>query len=611
MASKTSPATKQVASSQKETETKPKNTRTKAREIILSDTVTVKYLSDKLGVSPIEVIKQLMRSGVMAGINQVIGFDVAELITPAFGYKAKKESATSEHMSASKPIEPEQDEFLATRSPIVTIMGHVDHGKTTLLDAIRKTHVAEKEFGGITQNISAYQVTYNNQEITFLDTPGHAAFTAIRSRGAKVTDIAVLVVAADDGVMPQTIEAIDHAKAADVPIIVAINKIDRQEADSDRVKRELADQNLLLEEWGGDVIGVEVSATQQLGLENLLENILVVAEVADLKADAQKAASGVIIEARLDKNKGSLATTLIKNGSLHVGDYIVAGRIWGKVKAMTNYLGQKIQEAGPSSPVEIMGLGKLPSAGDILTATSSDKAARQLAEQFISETETAASTSRAITLAGIHINVSSGETKELNLVIKTDVQGSADAITMTLGNIDSSDIDLRILHIGSGAITESDVLLASASNAIVLGFNSITEPGAQRLSDREQVEIRHYRIIYHLLEDVEKALKGLLEPKYEEIQEGTAEIREVFDAGKRAKVAGCMVTSGQLSRNISFRLTRGKNIVFEGSISSLRRFKQAVNHVESGYECGVAIDGFNDYQVGDIIQTYSKQLTPQ
>ena len=611
MASKTSPATKKVAPSKKEDSSKPKNTRTKAREIVLPNTVTVKHLSEKLGVNPIDVIKQLMRSGVMAGINQVIGFDVAELITPAFGYNAKKGSITSKHIAESKEIDAEQDEFLITRSPIVTIMGHVDHGKTTLLDAIRKTNVAEKEFGGITQTISAYQVNYNNQEITFLDTPGHAAFTAMRSRGAKVTDIAILVVAADDGVMPQTIEAIDHAKAADVPIIVAINKIDRQEADSDRVKRQLADQNLLLEEWGGDVIGVEVSATQQLGLDDLLENILVVAEVTDLKANPQKAASGVIIEATLHKQKGSLATTLIKNGSLHVGDYIVAGQIWGRVRAMTNYLGQRIQEAGPSSPVEIMGFGKLPSAGDILTATSSEKAARQLAEEYISETEAAASTSKAITLSGIHAKVSSGQIKDLTLVIKTDVQGSVDAVTMVLGNIDSGDVDLRILHIGSGAITESDVLLASASNAIILSFNSVTEPGAKRLSDKKRVEIRHYRIIYHLIEDIENALKGLLEPEYEEIQEGTAEIREVFDAGKHAKVAGCMVTSGQLSRNVSFRLTREKNIVFEGSISSLRRFKQAVNQVESGYECGVGVGGFNDYQVGDVIETYSKQSNPK
>ena len=579
--------------------------RTGPREVVLTDTLTVKELADLMGVNPIEVIKQLMRSGVMAGINQVIGFDIAELITPAFGYKAKRQEEQLQQLHSTS--QEEDASSLVIRPPVVTIMGHVDHGKTTLLDAIRNTRVADSEVGGITQHIGAYQVEYKNQKITFLDTPGHEAFTAIRARGARVTDIAVLVVAADDGVMPQTVEAINHARAADVVILVAINKIDKPEADPERAKRELADQGLVLEEWGGDVIVVPVSAKEGIGLDELLENILVVSEVAELKANPNRPASGVVIEARLDKTKGPLATVLVQNGTLRVGDYVAAGSSWGRIKAMTSHLGRRVKEAGPSMPVEMMGFGTLPTAGDPLAVWPTEKATRATAEARETEGEREMAAARALTLEEIHTKISAGEVKELSLVVKADVQGSVEAVRTSLEHLDAGEAKARLLHVDSGTITESDILLASASSAIVLGFNTTLEPGAERLAEREGVEIRHYNIIYHLIEDIEKALKGILEPTQREVVQGRAEVREVFQTGKQMKIAGCMVAEGSIARGATVRVLRDGKVIHEGSVASLRRFKEDVNQVSSGYECGVTVQGFTDYQTGDVLEAYRRE----
>ena len=483
----------------------------------------------------------------------------------------------------------------------------MDHGKTTLLDTIRDSRITEREVGGITQHIGAYQVDYKGQKITFLDTPGHEAFTAIRARGASVTDIAVLVVAADDGVMPQTVEAIDHARAADLPIVVAINKVDKPDAVADRVKRQLVDHGLLLEEWGGDVIGVPVSAKNKTGIDDLLENILVVAEVAEFKADAQRPASGVVIESQLDRNKGPLATVLVQNGTLKVGDSLVAGTAWGRVKAMVNDLRRRVKEAGPSVPVEIMGFGSLPQAGDRFYVTANSKTARALVEENIVKSEEEQNLARALTLEDVMSRITAGDVKELSLILKADAQGSVEAVSGALERLDSPSARLNLLHAGAGSVNESDVLLASASNAIILAFNVGIEPSAEPASEREGVEIRSYDIIYQIIEDVEKALKGILEPSYREVVQGKATIRTVFSAGKAGKVAGVVVNEGRLTRNVALRVLRDGVVVLEGSISSLRRFKEDVNEVGAGFECGVGISGFADFREGDVLQAHRRE----
>ena len=585
-----------------------KTRKVSAKPLVLPSTLTVKRLAELARISPIDAIKQLMRNGIMASINQVIDFEVATLVTSAFGIKVKREEgAVSPGVPSLEALEEADPSKLIPRSPVVTILGHVDHGKTTLLDTIRKSRVAEGEVGSITQHIGAYQVSYNDKQVTFLDTPGHEAFTAIRARGAQVTDIAVLVVAADDGVMPQTIEAVAHAKAAGVPIVVAINKMDKPDANPDFVKGQLAEQGLVLEEWGGDVITVPISAIRGDGIDDLLENILVVAEVADLKADPDRPAAGVVIEARLDRNRGPLATLLVQSGTLKVGDYVLAGTAYGRVRALANDLGKRIKDSGPSIPVEVMGFNHLPEAGDAFVAVPDEKTAKSVADERLREKEIELSSVRALTLEEVYTRINAGEVKELNLVLKADVQGSVEAVISSLEQLDDEKVKVRILHAGSGSITEGDVLLASASKAIVVGFATSTEPGVERLAEREGVEIRHYDIIYRLIEDVEKALKGILETTYVEAVQGHAEVRVIFPMGRRGKIAGCMVTDGRISRGALVRLLRDGEVIHVGSIASLRHFKEEVNEMTANFECGVGLAGYNDFEEGDVLETYRRE----
>jgi translation initiation factor IF-2 len=495
---------------------------------------------------------------------------------------------------------------LKPRPPVVTVMGHVDHGKTKLLDAIRRTNVVASEAGGITQHIGAYQVDVNGQKITFLDTPGHQAFTAMRARGAQITDIAVLVVAADDGVMPQTLEAIDHARAAGVPIVVALNKIDKPEANPDRVKQQLAEAGLVVEDWGGDTICVPVSARENQGISELLENILLVAEIADLKGDPNRPASGVVIEAKLDKTKGPVATVLVHNGMLRVGDVIVIGTSWGKLKAMYNDAGKQVKRAGPSSPVEILGLNTVPSAGEILAAAPSEQQAKAIIEKRQQEEEAAV---RSVSLANLFDQISAGKVKELAIVLKTDVQGSIDPIKASLEQLSTDEVKVRVIRSGSGGVSESDVMLAIASKGIIVGFNADAEPGARRLAENEGVSIRRYDVIYSLVDDVSKALKGMLAPVKVEVAEGRAEIIAVFPAGKGARIAGVRVLEGKASRGASVRVYRKDKMVTESAVLSLRRFKDDVREVAAGFEAGIGLKDFNDVQLGDTLQFFRVEVT--
>lgn len=587
------------------TQPKPEQARP-SREIELPEAITVRDLATMLGVSPVEVIKELMRAGVMVTVNQPIGFDMATLVCKVYGRIAKPQPKPEALRAAAREAEEDASK-LTERPPVVTVLGHVDHGKTTLLDAIRKTRVAEGEVGGITQHIGAYQVEYKGKKITFLDTPGHEAFTSMRARGARVTDIAVLVVAADDGVMPQTIEALNHAKAANVPIVVAINKMDKPEANPERVKRQLSEQGLVLEEWGGDVIAVPVSAKKGQGIDDLLENILAVAEVSELKANPERPAIGVVIEARLDKSRGAVSTVLVQNGTLEVGDIVVAGSAYGRVKALVTETGRRVKRAGPATPVELLGLNTTPEAGDPLEVVDNERIARELAEQRARTREAEKGKAKPLTLEEAYARITSGEVKELNLVLKADVQGSVEAIIGSLTGLTSDKAKVRVLQASSGTITESDVLLAAASKAIILGFNTSVEAGVQALADREGVEIRTYDIIYRLVEDVEKALKGILEPKIREVVDGRAEVRAVFPGGKGTTVAGCMVVSGKLARSSSIRVIRKGRVVHEGRVSSLRHFKEDVNEMAAGFECGVRLDNFNEFQPGDVLEAFHQE----
>lgn len=575
-------------------------------KVVIPTRLTVKQLADILGISAIDAIKHLMRNGVMASMNQVIEFEVASVVAAELGFEVKEESAAAaEAVTRLRPQLADESKALRPRPPVVTIMGHVDHGKTKLLDAIRQTNVVDTEAGQITQHIGAYQVEVHGQKITFLDTPGHEAFTAMRARGAQVTDIAVLVVAADDGVMPQTIEAINHAKAAGVPIVVAVNKVDKPTANVDRVKQQLADYGVIIEEWGGDVIAVPVSAKRGDGIPDLLENLLLVAEVEELKADPNRPAAGVVIEAKLDSSRGSVATMLIQTGTLEVGDYIVVGDNWGRVKAMFDDKGRRVRKAEPSTPVGVMGLSSVPLAGDILTAVRSERDARAEAERRRKEKEMG-SAARTTKLSSLFAQIQAGSVKELNIVLKTDVQGSIEPIKDSLEKLGTADIKVRIVHAGSGSITENDVLLAIASKGIIIGFNSRPEPGAKRMADQEGVDIRSYQVIYTLVEDVGKALAGMLEPTYAEVIEGHGEVRAVFSISK-GKIAGVYVTDGKISRGSSVKVMRKGHAVFEGQLASLKHFKENVREIASGFECGVGIEGFSDFEVGDILESYRKE----
>jgi len=583
----------------------------KANLVEIPRSIAVRQLADLLQVSAIDIVKQLMRNGIFANINQVIDYEAATAVAADLGYEAQLKPRAAPVGEKSKRYQPPLGEELSglrPRPPVVTIMGHVNHGKTRLLDAIRQTNVMATEAGGITQHIGAYQVEVNGQRITFLDTPGHEAFTAMRARGAQVTDVTILVVAADDGVMPQTLEAIDHARAAGVPIVVAINKIDKPEANPELVKQQLADANLVIEEWGGDIVSVPISAKEKIGISELLENLLVVAEMEDLKADPSQPAAGVVIEAELDKTKGPLATVLVQTGTLRLGDTVVVGSMWGRVRAMFNDMGKRVRKAEPAMPVELLGLNSVPQVGDILTSVAGERQARGLIQKRQQEMQQQPSlTPKAVSLDSLFDQITAGRVKELNVILKTDVQGSIEPIRSSLEQLATGEVQVRIIHGGSGNITESDVMLAIASKGLIIGFGTGIEAGARRLADVEGVDIRSYDVIYNLVADVDKALKGMLEPTYVEIIDGRAEVKAIFSSGRREKVAGVYVTEGKISRGASARLWRGEQMICESAISSLRRFKDDVKEVTSGYECGVGIKDFGDFEVGDILELFRKE----
>ncbi len=584
------------------------NRRASTRSLVLPETLTVQRLSELIDQNPIDVIKQLMRNGIMASMNQLIDYQMATLVTTAFGIRTTMAEPESAVAVRTLNIEDEEDlEEQVSRSPVVTILGHVDHGKTALLDTIRTASVADKEVGGITQHIGAYQVDRDGNKITFLDTPGHEAFTAIRARGSRVTDIAVLVVAADDGIMPQTEEAIDHARAAEVPIIVAINKMDLPAADPERVKRQLSEHNLLVEDWGGDIVSVEVSARTGDGVDDLLENILVVAEISELKANPNKEASGVVIEAKLDRKRGPTATLLVQEGTLSPGEHITAGSAWGRIRAMTDHQGNPITSVPPATPVEVLGFGSVPEAGDQFTVVSQERTARNMANQRAQLSSHQQAQARALTLDEVVNRTAPGDIKELNLVLKADVQGSVEAVRQALDRLTDEDAKVRILHAACGNVTESDVLLASASEAIVIGFTVGTEPSAERLALRMGVEVRHYQIIYQLIDDVSLALHGMLEPEYNEVIVGHAEIREIFPSRRGVRIAGCRVIDGRMTRGAAVRILRDGEVIIDSSVTSLRHFRDEVNEATAGTECGIILQGFNDFEQGDVLEAHRQE----
>ena len=579
-------------------------------KVELPVSIVVRDLAQKIEKSPIDLIKKLMTNGVMATINQSVDFDTAAIVVAEYGFEAIPEvveevkTETGEVPLWRQMIAGEDASQLKARPPVVTILGHVDHGKTSLLDAIRQTEVAAGEAGGITQHIGAYQVEKKGRLITFLDTPGHAAFTQMRARGAQGADIVVLVVAADDGVMPQTREAIAHAKAARVPIMVALNKIDKANANVDRVKQQLAEQELVPDEWGGNTMVIPVSAKQKQGIDDLLEGILLVADNTEIKANPSGKVIGTVIEAEVDKTKGVIATLLVQNGTLEMGDVVVAGIAHGKLRAVTDYKGKPVKKAGPSTPVAVMGLSDVPSAGDLFEVVDSDKEARVIVAERVEAAKTQAQSKKKVSLEDLFASVQSGEAKELNLIIKADVQGSLDPVVSELNKLGQGEIGLKILYYEAGNIGENDVMLASASNAIIIGFNVQADVSARRLAEKEGVDIRLYEIIYRMTEDIEKALKGMLEPEVKEKIIGRAQVLQVFTASKFGRVAGCRVTDGELRRNAKVKLYRGTDLVYEGDMGSLRHEKDDVKEVKQGYECGVGFKGFSDIQPGDQLICY-------
>lgn len=583
----------------------------KEKTIALPALISVRDLAQKIQASPIDIIRALMSNGVMANINQQVDFDTAAVVLSEMGWEAVPEQTQVEEKDSGeiplwrRVIAQEKQDKLKTRPPVVAILGHVDHGKTSLLDAIRHTNVAGGEAGGITQHIGAYQAELNGRLITFLDTPGHAAFTAMRARGAQGADIVVLVVAADDGVMPQTREAAAHAKAAQVPIIVAMNKIDKANADPDRIKQQLAEIELVPDEWDGDTIVVPLSAKQQMGLEDLLEAILLVADNMDIQANPDGQTIGTVIESRLDKSSGVMATLLIQNGSLNLGDAIVVGTAFGRVKAMFDYRGRRLRKAGPSTPISVMGLNEVPTAGDLFRVMPSEKEARAVAAERQHENGKAVVEQKAgVTLEQLFEQFQAGEVRELRLVVKADVQGSLEPIVSSLTDLNAGDIKINILHKEIGNIGENDIMLAAASKAIVIGFDVQADAAARRLADAEGVSIRLYDIIYRLLEDVEKALKGMLEPEVRETVLGHAEVRTVFRISKVGNIAGCRVIDGEIRRNGRVRLMRKGTMIYEGEISSLKHLQESVPEVRSGFECGIGLKNFSDIAEGDLIESY-------
>ncbi len=585
-------------------------TNAETRTVEIPRVLSVKELGDLMSVSPVEVIKELMKNGVMASINQVIDFDTAAIVANDMGFEAveahqAEQAAVAIERATSAPVIEEDETKLQSRPPVVTIMGHVDHGKTSLLDAIRETKVTAGEAGGITQHIGAYQVNTNGRDITFLDTPGHEAFTAMRARGAQVTDVAVLVVAADDGVMPQTKEAIDHARAAGVPIVVAMNKIDLDNANPERVKTELSENGVVIEEWGGDTPLVPVSARTKEGIDALLDNILVVSEVLELKANPDRPAIGIVVEAELSKTRGPLATVLVKTGTLRVSDYVVVGETMGRVKAMLNENGKRIKTAGPSEPAEILGLQSVPKAGEALQVVPDDRTARTTVLERIREREAAAMhQQQRVTLDTLFGEISAGKLKELNIILKTDVQGSIEPIRNSLERLSNEQVKVKIIHTGSGSVTESDVMLAVASKGIIIAFNTGTEGGADRQAASEKVDIRHYNVIYNIIEDVDKALKGMLEPTFREVVTGHAEVRQVFRVARKNSIAGSFVRDGSITRTDTARVLRNDAALHEGKISTLKRFQEDVREVQTNFECGIQIDGFENFEVGDVIEAF-------
>ena len=577
------------------------------RVLELSRAITVSELAEQVGANPVEVIKNLMRMGVMAGLNDAIDAEVATPIARFYGFNVHQaesdDAALGERMSDTEKTENTQP-----RPPVVTVLGHVDHGKTSILDAVRKTNVAGGEAGGITQHIGAYQVDVKGAPVTFLDTPGHEAFTTLRARGANVTDIAVLVVAADDGVMPQTIEAINHTKAADVPIIVAINKMDVPAADPERVKRQLSEQEVLVEDWGGDVLSVPMSARTGDGLESLLESIQLVAEISAFTADPEVSARGTVIEARLEQNRGPVATVLVQSGTLKPGMTVLVGTTWGKIRAMTDFRGNRLAEAGPSTPVEILGLEDVPGAGDVLEVMEADQDARSIAAARAADAKTV-DRRQPSSLEQYATQIGSGDVRDLKLIIKADTQGSLEAVRSSISRLGNETTRPNILHADVGSITEGDVLLATASDATIFGFNSRIETAARRLADMRSVEIRNYAIIYQLLDDLDNALRGLAAPLLQDVEEGRAEVRQVFDV-RGGRIAGCVVTEGRVRRTSLARVLRNREIIMDGPISSLRRYRDEAREVNAGQECGIGVRDFSDFEEGDIIMTYVQQERP-
>ena len=576
------------------------------REITIAEGITVKELSEKLGIKGNVVVKRLFDKKIFATINQTLDVKLAEELARDFGASTNKvsyeEEATHEIQQA------EIDEDRVRRAPVVTVMGHVDHGKTSLLDAIRLAHVADKEAGGITQHIGAYRVEKNGRNIVFIDTPGHEAFTRMRARGAKVTDIVVLVVAADDGVMPQTLEAIDHAKAAKVPIVVAINKMDKGDAQPERIKQQLADRGLLAEDWGGDVVMVPVSARTKLNLDLLLEMILLSADMLDLKANPARPAMGNVLEAKLDRARGPVATVLVQNGTLRVGDHFICGSVFGKVRAMFDDRGEPVREAEPSTPVEVLGLDAVPEVGDTFQAVTDTAKAKQIVMyREVKAREVSMSRNTRLTLDQLHDQLKAGEVKDLNIILKTDVGGTAEVLSDTLQKLSNDKIKIRVLRAGVGAITESDVLLATTSAAIIIGFNVRPERNAQALAEQEKVDIRLHTIIYELVDEMKRAMTGLLEPVFKEVYKGRAIVREVFRISKVGAVAGCTVDDGVIGRNNEIRLLRDNKVVHTGKILSLKRFKNDASEVKAGFECGISIANYNDLKPGDVIEAFATE----
>ena len=573
-------------------------------DITIPETITVKDLSAELKKTSGEIIKKLLGYGIMATINNEIDFDTAFLIAGEFGVTAhKKEVVTDEDILFDDSEDKEED--LKPRPPVIVVMGHVDHGKTSLLDAVRSTNVIEGEAGGITQAIGAYKVEINGREITFLDTPGHEAFTAMRARGAQITDIAILVVAANDGVMPQTIEAIDHAKAAGIPIIVAINKIDVEGANPDKVKQELAEYGLVSEDWGGDTIFVPISAKKKINIDNLLEMVLLVADMKELKANPNKQAKGVVIEAKLDKSKGPVATMLVQRGTLDIGDTILVGSVIGRIRTMTDDKGHKVKKAGPSTPVEITGLTEVPEAGDTFYEVKDEKTAKHLMERRKRQArDKALKASSRVTLDDLFSQIEKGNLKQLNIIVKADVQGSVEAVKQALEKLSNDEVKVKVIHANVGAITESDVTLANVSNAIIIGFNVRPQPIAKDMADKENVEIKTYSVIYNAIEDVEAAMKGMLDPVFKEVVIGNAEVRQTFKISDVGTIAGCYVTNGKVARNAGVRVLRDNVVIHDGKLISLKRMKDDAKEVAKGFECGIQIENFNDIKEGDIIEAY-------